>query len=99
MAYDSHNEIPTWEQRLKFWRPLGVDVEMLPLFEQINPWWDPVQKRFLVASSLQDKADGFSDVEALMLYCFSWVQFVDARFGWGREMRAYVDPQRLRWSG
>ena len=77
--------------REAFWTALEVDVDMMRCFERVNPRHDPLTGILRASRSLRGAADSLDAVEHLLLYCHTWVIFVDTRFaGIGRCGRKWA---------
>ena len=79
-----------WEVRSKYWMSLGVDPEMLNVFQEVNPRWDAATKTLHVMPGLTATEEGKAKILQILQYCDSWQNFSDTRFGG-------VGPASRRW--
>ena len=61
-----------------FWKLLGVDDKMLPLFVLADPWWNG--SVLLVSNRLQDVADMWRQLRAIVVYTYRWVRWTTSRW-------------------
>ena len=69
----------------------GVDTGMLALFEEAKPRWDRASSTPFVSPALAGDREGMRKIEAVCLYSYSWVNFINSRFGGvGRSARRWL---------
>jgi hypothetical protein len=69
-----------WSWREKLWQCLGVDPEMMGLFEEVNPRWDADAEILYVNPALQSDDQGMHKIETLYHWAFAWNSFIFSRF-------------------
>ncbi len=89
VSFDSSN---TWEwiSAEKCWIALGVSIDMLPTFEDVNPRWQPSTRTLFVRSELSNDPDGFKKIELIYTFVLTWSYFIHSRF-------AGVGPSARKW--
>lgn len=79
------NKLPADALR-PFWAAMAISKDMLDLFCQVDPWWDPELQQLQVRGSLELAEDTWNKVAVVVLYCRRWLNWSDTR--WARSCRA-----------
>ena len=63
------------------WPALGVaNLEMILLYVEVNPQWDPVAKVLRVCTTLRGQPDCYGEIYTAIMYSLQWVDWSDTRW-------------------